>query len=108
MNVSVNTVGRHSFPMEIKAASTAVTAAISAIDLEVERMQVSKNVPVAIDVSPRMMTRESMQKDFDYEIAQKITKDLLEQGLISIDEYDRISALNLEKFSPFYGDLMDI
>lgn len=94
--------------MGIEIVNTAVTVVISAIDLEVERMQVSKNVPVAIDVSPRMMTRESMQKDFDYEIAQKITKDLLEQGLISIDEYDRISALNLEKFSPFYGDLVDI
>ena len=41
-------------------------------------------------------------------MAQKMTKNLLDQGLISIDEYDRISALNLEKFSPFYGDLMDI
>lgn len=71
-------------------------------------MQVSKNVPICIDASPRTMTQEAMQKDFDYEIAQKITKNLLDQGLISIDEYDRISALNLEKFSPFYGDLMDI
>ena len=71
-------------------------------------MQVSKNVPICIDASPRRMTKESMQKDFDYEMAQKMTKNLLDQGLISIDEYDRISALNLEKFSTFYGDLMDI
>lgn len=71
-------------------------------------MQVSKNVPICIDTSPRRMTKESMQKDFDYEMAQKMTKNLLDQGLISIDEYDRISALNLETFSPFYGDLMDI
>lgn len=71
-------------------------------------MQVSKNVPISTDVSPRTMTKDAMQKDFDYEMAQKITKGLLNQGLISIDEYDRISALNLKKFSPFYGDLMDI
>ena len=49
-----------------------------------------------------------MQKDFEYEMAQKITKNLLEQGLISIDEYDRISALNAQNFSPFYRDLLDI
>ena len=52
------------------------------------------------------MTLDAMQKDFEYEIAQKLTKSLLNQGLISIDEYDRISTLNREKFYPFYGDLM--
>lgn len=108
MSVYVNTVERHSFPTEIKAVNTAVTIVILTVDLEVEKMQVSKNVPICIDTSPRRMTKESMQKDFDYEMAQKMTKNLLDQGLISIDEYDRISALNLETFSPFYGDLMDI
>ena len=71
-------------------------------------MQVSKKVPIAAKVPSRRMTKETMQKDFEYEMAQKITKNLLEQGLISIDEYDRISALNAQKFSPFYADLMDI
>ena len=53
------------------------------------------------------MTLDSMQKDFEYEMAQKMTKNLLDEGLVSIDEYDRISALNREKFSPFYADLME-
>lgn len=53
------------------------------------------------------MTLESMQKDFDYEIAQKITKEMLDKRLISIDEYHKITALNKQKFSPFYGDLME-
>ena len=56
-------------------------------------MEVTKNTPVAVDVAPRRMT-------------QKLTKSLLDQGLISIDEYDRITTLNREKFYPFYGDLM--
>ena len=71
-------------------------------------MEVTKNAPVAVDVAPRRMTLDAMQKDFEYEMAQKLTKSLLDQGLISIDEYDRISALNAQKFSPFYADLMDI
>lgn len=71
-------------------------------------MQVSKNIPIASKVPPRRMTKEAMQKDFEYEMAQKITKNLLEQGLISIDEYDRISELNAQNFSPFYSDLLDI
>jgi len=71
-------------------------------------MEVTKNTPVAVDVAPRRMTLDAMQKDFEYEIAQKLIKSLLDQGIISIDEYDRISALNAQKFSPFYADLMDI
>lgn len=41
-------------------------------------MQVSKNVPIAVKVPPRRMTKEAMQKDFEYEMAQKITRNLLE------------------------------
>lgn len=70
-------------------------------------MEVSKSTQIELDVAPRRMTQEAMQKDFEYEMAQKMTKNLLDEGLISIDEYDRISALNREKFSPFYADLME-
>lgn len=70
-------------------------------------MEVTKNALVTVDVAPRRMTLDAMQKDFEYEMAQKLTKSLLDQGLISIDEYDRISALNQVKFYPFYGDLME-
>ena len=59
-------------------------------------MQVSKNMPVADHVPSRRMTNEAMQKDFDYEMAQKITKNQYDEGLITSDEYDRISALNAQ------------
>jgi hypothetical protein len=71
-------------------------------------MHVTKSIPSSIDVSARKMTKEAMQKDFEYEIAQKLTQSLLEQGIISTEEYNKIEALNIEKFSPFYKDLMDI
>ena len=71
-------------------------------------MEVTKNALVTVDVAPRRMTLDAMQKDFEYEMAQKITKNLLSEGLIFIDEYDRISAVNAQKFSPFYADFMDI
>lgn len=70
-------------------------------------MEVSKSTQIELDVAPRRMTLDSMQKDFEYEMAQKLTKSLLDQGLISVDEYDRISELNRVKFYPFYGDLME-
>ena len=77
-------------------------------DLEVRRMHVTNSIPSSIDVSARKMTKEAMHKDFEYEIAQKLTQSLLEQGLISTEEYNKIKVLNIENFSPFYKDLMDI
>ena len=48
-----------------------------------------------------------MQKDFEYEMAQKLTRNLYEKGVISVDEMNRILSLNKEKFSPFYADILD-
>lgn len=108
MNASVHLAVRHSFPMETRTVNTVATSAISMTDLGVWIMNVTNSMPTSIDVSARKMTKETMQKDFEYEMAQKITKLLLEQGLISIEEYNKIKVSNMEKFSPYYKDLMDI
>lgn len=55
---------------------------------------------------PRVMTSKKMQLDFEYETAQRITRQLYKTGLITIDEMNSISRLNKEKFSPLYGDIM--
>lgn len=70
-------------------------------------MQVIKDPVINLQVAPRVMTQEAMQKDFEYEMAQKITRSLYEKGIISVDEMNRILALNKEKFSPFYADILD-
>ena len=68
-------------------------------------MEVMKNT-IAASAAPRVITKESMQLDFEYEMAQKLTRSMYEKGLISIDEMNRISSLNKEKFYPLYGDIM--
>ena len=68
-------------------------------------MEVMKN-SIAASAAPRVITKESMQLDFEYEIAQKLTRSMYEKGMISLDEMNRISALNKEKFYPLYGDIM--
>lgn len=108
MSAHVDIAIRHFFPMEIRIENTAVISVISITDLGIRSMEVTKSIPSFIDVSARKMTKEAMQKDFEYEIAQKLTQSLLEQGLISTEEYNKIKVLNIEKFSPFYKDLMDI
>ena len=52
------------------------------------------------------MTNSQMQKEADYYMAQKLLKQLLSAGLISLDEFDKISELNLKKFSPVLAKIM--
>ena len=47
-------------------------------------MEVTKNTPVAVDVAPRRMTLDAMQKDFEYEMAQKLTKSLMIRALFPL------------------------
>ena len=68
-------------------------------------MEVMKNT-IAASAAPRVITKESMQLDFEFEMAQKMIRSMYENGLISFDEMNRISALNKEKFYPLYGDIM--
>lgn len=69
-------------------------------------MQVLNDSPAMAETAPRAMTPEAMQQDFDYMMAEKLSRKLYEKGLISIDELHKLSELNRQKFSPFYADLM--
>ena len=68
-------------------------------------MEVMKNTIIA-GTPPRTMTKEAMNFDYEYEMAQKLTRSMYESGMISLDEMNRIMALNKKKFYPFYGDIM--
>lgn len=69
-------------------------------------MEVMKNVSLMTETPARKMTLESMQSDFEYRMAQRFIRKLLDEGLISLCEYDKISALNREKFCPFMVELI--
>ena len=45
-------------------------------------------------------TDDDMRREFYYIAAGQITQKLLDKGLITPGEYDKIVAKNLEKFSP--------
>ena len=70
-------------------------------------MEVTNTIGPGLTTPARTMTAEAMQQDFEYEMAQKFTQALFEKGLISEAEKAKISTLNREKFSPFYGDIME-
>lgn len=46
------------------------------------------------------------QNEYNYVLAQQITKKLLAKGLITEAEFNKITAKNRESFSPLLGRIM--
>lgn len=51
-------------------------------------------------------TEEQFQRDVDYYRAQTIAKTMLDAGLISLSQFDKLTALNRKSFSPFLAEIM--
>ena len=65
-----------------------------------------KDLKMLTDESPKIQsgyfTQERIQGDLDYRRAQTIAKKMLDDGLISVDEFNKLTAINRETFSPEY------
>jgi len=57
-------------------------------------------------IEPRRVSQEHLQREFDYIQAEKLLKRMLEKGLITMDECDKITALNRQTFSPILAKIM--
>ena len=51
-------------------------------------------------------TDEEMQNEYNYILAEQMTRKLLDRGLISVDEFDKIMAKNRRSFSPFISKIL--
>ena len=52
------------------------------------------------------MEQQKIVDEINYFKAQSITELLYQQGLISFVEYDKLTELNRQTFSPLYADLL--
>ena len=52
------------------------------------------------------MEQQKIIDEVNYHKAQKITESLYKSGLISFDEYDKLTQLNRLSFSPLFVDLL--
>lgn len=52
------------------------------------------------------ITDEQLKRDYNYCMAQKILNAMLEKGLISADEFNKITRKNRETFSPYLAEIM--
>ena len=69
-------------------------------------MTVCIEVPKSVSIPGREMTLEAMELDFTYRIAQKLCKTILDEGLVSLEEYEIISTINQKSFSPFFYGIL--
>ena len=51
-------------------------------------------------------TNEEMQNEYNYSLTEQMTRKLLDRGLISVDEFDKIMAKNRRSFSPFISKIL--
>ena len=52
------------------------------------------------------MDQQKIMDEIEYYKAQAITELLYTSGKITFDEYDKLTALNRQSFSPLYADLL--
>ena len=50
--------------------------------------------------------QEQLQCEVDYVMAQRILESMLSKGLISLSEFNKITALNRKTFSPALAEIM--
>lgn len=55
--------------------------------------------------APRI-TNEQLQREYNYILAEQLTKKMLDKGLINEDEYKKIMKENRKTFRPFLAQLM--
>jgi tetrahydromethanopterin S-methyltransferase subunit A len=74
---------------------------------EVEMMKVTKLEDVeAIQYKSEKITKDELQNEHDYLVAESLTKKLLEKGLITQTEFEKIMAKNRITFPPLLAEIM--
>ena len=71
--------------------------------MQVTKVTDEQQIPILIK---KVYTQEELQREYYYILAQKILKSILEKGLISADEFNKITEKNRQTFSPYLVEIM--
>lgn len=71
--------------------------------MQVTKITDEQHMPIS---AKKLYTQEELQREYDYVLAQRILKTILEKGLISVDEFNKITELNRQTFSPYLAEIM--
>ncbi|WP_139904016.1 SHOCT domain-containing protein [Clostridium thermarum] len=57
-------------------------------------------------IEAKRVSQEQLKCEFDYIQAEKLLRKMLQKGLITEVEFNKIDALNRQTFSPFLAEIM--
>ncbi len=66
----------------------------------------TSNEKQVADYGKPSVSQEQLQREADYIRAQRLLESLLNNGLISLSEFDKITMLNRQSFSPMLAEIM--
>lgn len=69
-------------------------------------MQENISTSILASATPKPIQQTDIEQDYNFFQAQKVAKDMLELGLISLSEFHKLSQKNRDTFSPFWVKIM--
>lgn len=71
-----------------------------------QQVNCSPSESSAINYEKKTVPQEQLQREVDYARAQHLLESMLDKELITLSEFDKITALNRESFSPALAEIM--
>ena len=65
-----------------------------------------ENITIPVSAAPKPIQQADIEQDYNFFQAQKVAENMLELGLISLSEFNKLSLKNRETFSPFWVEIM--
>ena len=69
-------------------------------------MQENITTSIPVSAAPKPIQQADIAQDYNFFQAQKVAENMLELGLISLSEFNKLSLKNRETFSPFWVEIM--
>lgn len=59
-----------------------------------------------LNIAPKQITQDELQQDYSYFQAQRTAEQMLTLGLISLSEFNNLTQINRDTFSPLWVEIM--
>ena len=69
-------------------------------------MQENITTTIPVSAATKHIQQADIEQDYNFFQAQKVAENMLELGLISLSEFNKLSLKNRETFSPFCVEIM--
>ena len=63
-------------------------------------------LPALPDTGTAPFTQKTIERDINYYKAQKVAEEMLKQGLLSLEEFNKLTQINRDTFSPYLVEIM--